>query len=138
MNTNTTPKLSEALYQARKRSGMTQDELAEALGVTHQSVSKWENGECCPDAQKLIAIAGIYGISLDCLCGGDPAKPCTYPTAKKRPSRKLPLLCGITALLLISAAALGGFFAGRTTATQESGFPEEISVTSVRLTPSGD
>lgn len=152
MYTNTTtntsfPKLGEALYQARKRSGMTQDELAAALGVTHQSVSKWENGESCPDAQKLIAIAGVYGISLDRLCGGEEipssnektATPATFaedaPAGQERKGMKKRLLRGISTLLLACALGAGGFFLGRGTVKTEASensslpLPGEVTVT---------
>lgn len=53
----------------RKQRGMTQDELAAALGVTNQSVSKWENNICCPDIQLLPQIAELFGVSTDKLLG---------------------------------------------------------------------
>ena len=56
-----------ALY--RKEKGMTQEALANALGVTNQAVSKWELDTCCPDIQLLPKLADLFGISLDTLFG---------------------------------------------------------------------
>ena len=53
----------------RKRLGITQDRLAEQLGVTAQAVSKWENDQSCPDITMLPKLAEIFGISTDALLG---------------------------------------------------------------------
>ena len=60
---------SEILTKRRKLLGITQDELAERLDVSRQSISKWENGECMPEAEKLIKLSDILDISLDELTG---------------------------------------------------------------------
>ncbi len=49
----------------RKRMELTQDALAQKLGVTNQAVSKWEAEQCCPDVTLLPTIADVFGISLD-------------------------------------------------------------------------
>lgn len=61
--------LSENITLLRKGAAMTQEELAVKLGVTNQSVSKWESGQCCPDIALLPEIAGIFGVSVDRLLG---------------------------------------------------------------------
>ena len=53
----------------RKNIGLTQDALAQKLGVTNQAVSKWESEQCCPDVALLPALADIFEISLDELFG---------------------------------------------------------------------
>ncbi|MBQ7362986.1 MAG: helix-turn-helix transcriptional regulator [Clostridia bacterium] len=53
------------LYTLRKRAGMSQEEFAERLGVSRQAVSKWERCEAYPDTENLIAIAKLFGVSLD-------------------------------------------------------------------------
>ncbi len=53
----------------RKRLGMTQDKLAEQLGVTAQAVSKWENDQSCPDITMLPRLADLFGITTDELLG---------------------------------------------------------------------
>ena len=56
----------------RKRLGLTQDQLAEKLGVTAQAVSKWENDQSCPDIATLPRLAEIFGITTDELLGRQP------------------------------------------------------------------
>lgn len=60
------------LYELRKQHGYSQDELAEMLNVSRQAVSKWERSESSPDTDNLIALAKLYGISLDDLLGYTP------------------------------------------------------------------
>ena len=59
------------LYELRKQQGLSQEELAEKLGVSRQAVSKWERSEASPDTDNLIALAKIYGMSLDELVYGE-------------------------------------------------------------------
>ncbi|MEK8132146.1 helix-turn-helix transcriptional regulator [Paenibacillus filicis] len=49
MNTNFTKRLCSQIRILRKNYGLTQEQLAERLGVSYQAVSKWENGQSCPD-----------------------------------------------------------------------------------------
>lgn len=56
----------------RKQNGLTQENLAKSLGVTNQTVSKWESGQCCPDIQLLPAIAEFFHVSVDALLGYEP------------------------------------------------------------------
>ncbi len=57
--------LGEAIRSARTAKGMTQEALAEAIGVVPQTVSKWERGESQPDTELLSPLADALGISLD-------------------------------------------------------------------------
>lgn len=61
--------LGKRIIENRKRLGLTQDRLAEQLGVTAQAVSKWENDQSCPDIAMLPKLAEIFGISTDELLG---------------------------------------------------------------------
>ncbi len=58
------------LLKLRKKQGLSQEELAEKLGVSRQAVSKWERSEASPDTDNLIALAKIYGLTLDQLIYG--------------------------------------------------------------------
>ena len=53
------------LYELRKQKGFSQEELANRLNVSRQTVSKWEVGDSTPDMEELIAISDLFGISLD-------------------------------------------------------------------------
>ena len=57
--------LSQKIYELRTGSGLSQLDLAEKLGVSRQSVSKWETGQAVPDLDKLIRLADLFGISVD-------------------------------------------------------------------------
>ena len=63
---------SEIISAHRRKLGLTQEGLANHLGVTNQAVSKWESGQSCPDIALLPAIADLFGISIDELFGRDP------------------------------------------------------------------
>lgn len=58
-------KLGNSLFHVRKRCGMSQEEVAEKLGVSRQTVSKWETDETLPDIRQAKRMALIYGVSLD-------------------------------------------------------------------------
>ena len=60
-----TIEVANRLLELRKKSGMSQEELADKLGISRQSVSKWERAESSPDTDNFIALAKIYNVSLD-------------------------------------------------------------------------
>ena len=64
--------LGKRISHYRKAMGLTQDKLAEQLGVTAQAVSKWENDQSCPDITTLPKLAEIFGITTDELLGREP------------------------------------------------------------------
>lgn len=53
------------LYSLRKQKGLSQEELANRLNVSRQTISKWEIGDSTPDMEKLIAISTLFEVSLD-------------------------------------------------------------------------
>ena len=61
--------LGKRIVSNRKRLGLTQDQLAEQLGVTAQAVSKWENDQSCPDITTLPKLADIFNTTTDALLG---------------------------------------------------------------------
>ncbi len=62
-------KLNDTICFYRKKQGLTQEELAVKLGVTNQSVSKWESAQCCPDISLIPKLADVFEISIDELFG---------------------------------------------------------------------
>lgn len=78
-------KLYDTISFYRKRQGLTQEELAKKLGVTNQSVSKWESAQCCPDIALLPALADIFEISIDELFGRKNEKEIHYDLCSELP-----------------------------------------------------
>ena len=88
--------LYEKLYELRRASGMSQEELAEKLGVSRQAVSKWESGATQPELSKLIELSKLYSVSVDELLSLEHAKPeqdaaesPVQSNAEKAPAEKL-------------------------------------------------
>ncbi|MBR5320776.1 MAG: helix-turn-helix transcriptional regulator [Clostridia bacterium] len=79
-------KLADRLVELRKEHKLSQEALAEKLGLSRQSISKWERAEASPDTDNLIALAEVYGITLDQLLGNnEPEKePQPQPEAPKK------------------------------------------------------
>lgn len=63
--------IGEKIAELRKSKGMTQEELAATIGVSAQSISKWENSATMPDIMLLPVIADIFEVSIDALFGRD-------------------------------------------------------------------
>ena len=88
--------LYEKLYELRRASGMSQEELAEKLGVSRQAVSKWESGATQPELSKLIELSKLYNVSVDELLSlehaksqQDAAEAPTPHSAEAAPAEKL-------------------------------------------------
>ena len=120
----------ERIYNLRKKSGLSQEEFADKLGVSRQAVSKWETGQSVPDSEKAAAIGAFFGVSLDWLINGTEtvtpasAQPATLsaapaaseaaaplaPHAKQRAGWvKALIIAGIITLASIGVAALSAF-----------------------------
>ena len=95
--------LAERIYSLRKERGLSQERLAEAVGVSRQTVSKWERGAAEPELEKLRALAEVFGVSLDSLAGGAEDGPA--PRAAPKSPRLGPALCliGAAAMLVLGA-----------------------------------
>ena len=114
--------LCENIYRLRSERAMTQDELAELLDVSRQSVSKWETGTSIPELDKLMKMCDIFGVSLDVLTGrAESARPMpagsiptptsTAAAPARRRTRPLGIIFLLASLLLIAAAILCAIFA---------------------------
>lgn len=64
--------ISESIRMLRRERGFTQEELGEKLGVSAQSVSKWENGTTLPDVSMIIPLSSVFGVSTDVIFGVTP------------------------------------------------------------------
>lgn len=64
-------KIGRFIAQNRKAKNLTQEELAKKLGITNKSISKWENGNCLPDASLFQPLCKLLGISINELFAGE-------------------------------------------------------------------
>lgn len=76
--------LGKKISELRKEKGITQEELADKLGVSPQAVSKWENDLSCPDIMSLPDIAEIFGITIDELFGKTKQKLTLQPSDQRK------------------------------------------------------
>ena len=108
--------LGETIYRLRSERNMSQSDLADALDVSRQSVSKWENNSAVPELEKLIKISELFHVTLDELVGRENHTPLPVETsAPQQPSSRRTLgaifLCfGLLTALLLSL--LGVFIIG--------------------------
>lgn len=83
---------ADKLIQLRKKSGWSQEELAEQLGVSRQSVSKWEGGQSVPDLDRLLSLSRLFGVSVDYLLKDELEQPGPEETvADETPLRRVSL-----------------------------------------------
>lgn len=95
--------LSERIYTLRRKAGLSQEQLAERVGVSRQAISKWEGGLSVPELEKLRALSEVFGVTLDELVNGDPSvrsEPAESPPVKPE-SRPGIILCIMGAACLI-------------------------------------
>ena len=108
--------LGERLYQLRKARNLSQGEVADALGVSRQSVSKWENNTSVPELDKLVKLGELFGLTLDELVKGEiPTAPAVQaapplraagPAGGRRVAAIVLLACGGVGTLLLCATML--------------------------------
>ena len=67
--------IGKRIAHLRKEKGLTQEELAQHMGISPQAVSKWENDQTCPDISALPKLARLFGITVDELLEGREALP---------------------------------------------------------------
>lgn len=72
--------LADRIQQLRKRKGISQEELADRIGVSRQAVSKWESGQTSPDLEKIVLLSDYFEVTTDYLLKGvSPAQAQTGP-----------------------------------------------------------
>lgn len=112
--------IGEKILNLRKARGWSQEELAERVGVSRQAVSRWESDSAKPDADKIISVCDLFGVSADYLLRDAAMADSVDPAAKQEGSRKnsiiqvagLVLLC--LSILLVSILAIFGSIHGGT------------------------
>lgn len=85
--------IGKRIAQYRKEKGLTQEDLASALGVSPQAVSKWENDQTCPDISLLPKLAQLLGVTTDELLSGKQELPAVrfLPPAERKSFNELML-----------------------------------------------
>ncbi len=96
--------LGENIYRLRTERGLSQEALADALEVSRQSVSKWENNAAVPELDKLIRLAQIFSVTLDTLTGCGETQP--QPAAPVEPKRPRLAVRQIIGIVLLGFSAL--------------------------------
>lgn len=115
--------LSEKIISLRKEKGLSQEAFAEALGVSRQSVSKWESGTALPDTDKIIAMSEIFGVSTDYLLKSnysdtDVDEPTPEPVHMQKPkdgknNKIIKIIAAVLALCIaITAIAIPVYYGG--------------------------
>ena len=81
---------SDKLIALRKKAGWSQEELAERLNVSRQSVSKWESAQSMPDIDKILQLSSLFSVTTDCLLKDtqDDPQPAAAETASPLPRIK--------------------------------------------------
>lgn len=80
--------LAENLKKTRKNKGLSQEEVAEKLNTSRQSVSKWENGWSTPDINQLVRLSTLYDVELEHLVNGTPTETISSLQASSEEKRK--------------------------------------------------
>ena len=83
--------IGERLTELRKSRGLSQEELAEQLTLTRQTISKWELGQSSPDIEYVIALCDLFGVSTDYLLKGEAPEKKAAPEAHSQPVPEMPL-----------------------------------------------
>ena len=87
--------LNEKIQELRRRKGLTQEELAEALFVSRAAISKWESGRGYPNIDSLKALAKFFGVTIDELLSGEELLTIAQEDSRKREERVLDLVFGL-------------------------------------------
>lgn len=106
--------IGEKIKRARAEMGLTQEQAAEALMVSRQTISNWENGKSLPDIVSVIKMSELYQISLDELLKGDHVmmKKIEKDTKLVKTEKKVLRYAFVSIIMGILLVTLGAFFEG--------------------------
>ena len=99
--------LGENIYRLRTEHGLSQGDFADALEVSRQSVSKWENNSAVPELEKLMKMAELFGITFDELVSGEAKKEHAPPPPQKPAVPEPPAKRSLTTVQIIGIVLLG-------------------------------
>lgn len=103
-------KLDGKIIRLRKERNLSQERLAEEIGVSRQAVTKWETGESLPELEKLVLLAAYFGVTVDSLLKDD--EGCARPSAPQNTER--------SALVRFLCTAKKNTYAGNRNMTESS------------------
>ena len=103
--------LAKKMIELRKQNGLSQQDLADRLGVSRQAISRWETGAVQPLADSVKSLAQVFQVSTDYLLNDDLDTPTPPPTAQPAPTQEKPKSARkhrkwLLALAALAAAAL--------------------------------
>ena len=101
--------LADKITALRKKAGWSQEELAEQLGVTRQSVSKWEGAQSVPDMDKVVQMSRLFGVTTDFLLKDELSEEEDYTRENKAKSHVIGAVSGIYWLLVTAVYLLYTF-----------------------------
>lgn len=105
--------LADRIQSLRKAKGISQEELAEQVGVSRQAVSKWESGQSTPDLEKIVIMSEFFEVTTDYLLKG--TEPAKDKDEKTRELASRILYIASTALIVIGLmCAFGGWYERQT------------------------
>lgn len=103
--------LAKRIAACRKQAGLSQEKLAERMGVSRQTISRWETGEARPDLEKFEQLCGVFSVSADALLFGaqSPAQPDDGEQSRRAKARfrmAASVVLAAAGVLLVAAALL--------------------------------
>ncbi|WP_137610350.1 helix-turn-helix domain-containing protein, partial [Companilactobacillus huachuanensis] len=98
--------LADNIVKYRNNNHLSQEQLAEALSISRQSISKWETGENLPSIDNLISLSGLLDISLDELITGEPYLH--FPFNYGKPKNRWPVVF-LVAMIILGGLIFSGF-----------------------------
>lgn len=113
--------LSEKIYQLRRKSGLSQEQLAEKIGVSRQAVSKWEGGQSVPDLDNLKALSECFRVTIDELTNDQTSNTAAGDAEQERNAASAESKIGI-GLCIVGAVCLilfGAFMILRPSAVEQ-------------------
>lgn len=102
--------LAERIYRLRKEKGISQEELADELGVSRQAISKWESGQSTPDLERILAMSYYFGVTTDYLLKGTEPPRNTEQKDRATASRILYIL-SVTLIVIGLFCGFGSWYA---------------------------
>ena len=106
--------MAERIQAIRKSKGLSQEELANSLGVSRQAVSKWESGQSVPDLDKVVAMSDCFAVTTDYLLKGVDQSPDAVDDGKKQTLSRILYISSVFFIAIGLLCAIGGWYEQQT------------------------